>query len=864
MTRKTTQDFGIPSLRENEQTQKSVLDVNSDHWSDIFTSSEYLIPEYQRNYSWEKNHQLDFLDTIFGSFENVEKLPDEDEYELNSPAGAYMGTLYFAEKDNKSDAHETTYEIVDGQQRLATMQIILAALSDYINHYHTGNGDCDSSTLEHLSTVSSHLSKAYDDDGNPSVKLWSDENDYFEALTAKPDVGRRTPARVRFIERRLEDDEHISGQHKPRAIPILDLIELFDNYSKYKARDGAFEEVLISELDESKENDSEESDEEDDEVEFSKRDELIRYSKSHERLVGMYKRTHSRIEKETSDLSNDETALYLANLSEFVLNGLTVNTCIITDSDSDLHMDIFESINDKGLDLDEIDKIRARIRHSLAGDDAEATISEWNNTLKMFGGNKDNMTEMLKYYVGVEGGDEDAKSTDALMTYFSRRESHPTVEPILNGGTDEIQQNLDDVLEYANYYYSMVDGDEDRLEALNSSISTECKQDIRSILRRLEGQIGVEQYRSLGAYACWQVGEHPHLDEDVAGDFLKEVFNAIEALSLRQSISDKSGQVIEGVYIDTARKLSSQLEEVDEVERAFDGKMIVNYLRKAAQEEEASLFENGMVRIAVTNTNWGNQLVRALYHRLTEQHLRDRDVELDLRNVGELDIEHIFPQTPISDNNNRSKREDDISKHAWLTRFFKTEEDDTKITSAVQDLIDHDVDSLNEEEIEELDLDDAREESDLKSTVSQIESRFTNDIGNLIFLHKSDDRSIQNKLFSVKLPAYVNDDYLQLPTNKFVGEEGESFNLFDKISGVELDDISDEEVGSIEDEVWEEIDKAWNYERMFERKKTLIPLILDSLTFSTKEDEFDLETIEDTIKEELKRDKKYRLDQSSF
>lgn len=90
MSRNRTEEFSIDTLRSNEQTQRSVLDVTAVHWSDIFASSEYLIPDYQRNYSWEEEHQEEFWDTIRESYDEVERLPEEDDYELDAPAGAYM------------------------------------------------------------------------------------------------------------------------------------------------------------------------------------------------------------------------------------------------------------------------------------------------------------------------------------------------------------------------------------------------------------------------------------------------------------------------------------------------------------------------------------------------------------------------------------------------------------------------------------------------------------------------------------------------------------------------------------------------------------------------------------------------------
>ena len=677
MSRQITEELLTPTLRERGQTQREVLEVDAAHWSDIFSNSSYTIPDYQRNYSWEKEQQTDFLDTVITAFNDVKRFPDEDDYELSSPAGAYLGTVYFAEDADKSGSHQTTYEVVDGQQRVTTVQIMLSVLYDYIQYYHDGEGaeDCSPGTFQDLTTSKEHLSDAFNRDGNPSVELSENENDYVKALAAKAERGRRNPARIEFIKNRLEVNSDITGKHHPRASQIKTLIEIFDEFQRYKPGKVSLEEQLVEELDrpdeEDEEGESAESedgeDEEEANPEFSRGNEWIRLEKSHERLVEMYKRVYDRIDSETSDLNADQSAYYLSNLSEFLLNAMTVSRCTIEVPDSNLHMDIFKSINDKGQPLHGIDLIRARIRYSLAGASSNTVISDLNKMLTKFGGDKDKFRKMLEYYIAI---DEDSLSTvsnasDELMNYFSRRNSNTSVEPRLSGGEDEIESRINDILDYAEYYYSMFDGDGDRFNALDNSISTTDKQDLRTILSRLEDSIGATQYRSLGAYACWRVGTESRIEEEAAGEFLKDVFNGSEVLTLRQSISDKSGQAIEGVYVETAHRLKLRLNELEEgeatVEDAFKGANVVDDIRTVAEDKEGSFFENGMVRAVIANTGWRNRQVRAVFHRMTQRLLREGDVELELRNVDELDIEHILPQKPISDNDGRSRSNGAVS-----------------------------------------------------------------------------------------------------------------------------------------------------------------------------------------------------------
>lgn len=71
----------------------------------------FRVPEYQRPYSWDKEHFTDLIQDL------IEAKKDQ-EY--------FLGTIVLHKKDNVND-------IVDGQQRLTTIMILLACLRDLID-----------------------------------------------------------------------------------------------------------------------------------------------------------------------------------------------------------------------------------------------------------------------------------------------------------------------------------------------------------------------------------------------------------------------------------------------------------------------------------------------------------------------------------------------------------------------------------------------------------------------------------------------------------------------------------------------------------------------------------------------------------
>jgi uncharacterized protein with ParB-like and HNH nuclease domain len=90
---------------ENIEAKKKLLKdlLNQDFF--------FRVPEYQRPYSWDKEHFTDLIQDL------IEAKKDQ-EY--------FLGTIVLHKKDNVND-------IVDGQQRITTIMILLACLRDLID-----------------------------------------------------------------------------------------------------------------------------------------------------------------------------------------------------------------------------------------------------------------------------------------------------------------------------------------------------------------------------------------------------------------------------------------------------------------------------------------------------------------------------------------------------------------------------------------------------------------------------------------------------------------------------------------------------------------------------------------------------------
>lgn len=83
----------------------------------IFSSDfDYFIPSYQRPYAWTVDQASELFDDLYDFFLNEK----EDTY--------FLGSIVLIKEENKPHA-----EVIDGQQRLTTLTVLLAALGHMVS-----------------------------------------------------------------------------------------------------------------------------------------------------------------------------------------------------------------------------------------------------------------------------------------------------------------------------------------------------------------------------------------------------------------------------------------------------------------------------------------------------------------------------------------------------------------------------------------------------------------------------------------------------------------------------------------------------------------------------------------------------------
>jgi uncharacterized protein with ParB-like and HNH nuclease domain len=128
------------------------FDARSENFRGLLTAARYYkIPRFQRNFSWDRKNYKDFL------FDLIDQIKNEDN-KFIATQYFFGNMLFLGEKEAES------VEVVDGQQRLTTATILLAALRNTL--YDTN----DQKAKDYADTIQKdYLVKKID--GEPQRKL---------------------------------------------------------------------------------------------------------------------------------------------------------------------------------------------------------------------------------------------------------------------------------------------------------------------------------------------------------------------------------------------------------------------------------------------------------------------------------------------------------------------------------------------------------------------------------------------------------------------------------------------------------------------------------------------------------------------
>ncbi len=88
----------------------------------LISKRQFVIPRFQREYSWEKSNYQEFLDDMLGNLVIQNGVICARSY--------FLGTMLFI--GNFSEGTKKEIQVVDGQQRLTTITILFSVMSDVL------------------------------------------------------------------------------------------------------------------------------------------------------------------------------------------------------------------------------------------------------------------------------------------------------------------------------------------------------------------------------------------------------------------------------------------------------------------------------------------------------------------------------------------------------------------------------------------------------------------------------------------------------------------------------------------------------------------------------------------------------------
>jgi uncharacterized protein YjgD (DUF1641 family) len=148
------------------------IGINREGLGHMLSDKSLVVPPYQRSYAWKRRHVEQLLEDFAGALQ-VKASGASGEY--------FLGSIVTIKRDD-----ENTLEVVDGQQRLATTSIAIAAIRDHFLR------ERDERQAKHLEDTYLWV---YDPDTRedvPRLALSAEDNDFYvQSILTRPQLRKR-------------------------------------------------------------------------------------------------------------------------------------------------------------------------------------------------------------------------------------------------------------------------------------------------------------------------------------------------------------------------------------------------------------------------------------------------------------------------------------------------------------------------------------------------------------------------------------------------------------------------------------------------------------------------------------------------
>jgi uncharacterized protein with ParB-like and HNH nuclease domain len=782
------------------------FDIDKKTISDILTNWKFVIPEYQRLFSWKKKQHRQIWSEI-QMFIDAELRNGQD-----NVSDVFFGSMYFAVKKNGA-----TLEVIDGQQRLTSIYIILRAILEELTQIQN-SAEIDDTQIENLcengvNQIREILYETTTFGGREAtLSLNKHDNDFFDALI------RGDEAQLDYL---LSDDRKYIDGRKTEAHEISSLIDDFDIDDK-RVDEANPDEAVLSEY--------------------------ISVYESNKNLLTAYEYYRCKV-AELVEQANDakQKVISLINVSKYIQESYYLGRFEIRNAEPEFRMQVFEILNDRGLELTKIDRIRANVVNTFFDEaDRDEYIEKWENIVTSFGTDSDKIEKYLSVYLSVieKEVSSTADASSELLNAFSTRNIESSITPQFET-LGQARPFLNKAEEFVSYYKDI---SKPNLEESELEISTDYQNQCREVLIRLN-DLSTTQWHPLILYTYHYTVNEPSGD---AKQFYK-LLEATEKLNIRRLLVGSNPNIFENIFVRAAHEFKNKAESSSEDPYT----QTRNYMIETMQSNASQLFSDELVDRLSQADSWNENYAKLIFEKISNQKFRDSpgavDREVNLKNTH---LEHILPQDLIWGSG------DDT----WPREFFKLDRESMNIGQEVESYIS----LINKEQDDEAELSDEQiqRKEEIKSFLQQ---RFINDIGNYLLLNASDNISASNRPLSEKIPRYYNDsdDFTGIHVNRYLTTENEDLDrkkLNRILSQAEKVDSVNRE--SIDDELKSYFDGFWTVNKLKQRRVQLILDILEILSFKELDDEFGLRTeckqVEERVRQQTEEEFEKRLSMRSL
>ncbi len=166
---------------------------------------QYVIPLYQRRYSWERKDDKDPLNQLW---DDILSLDGAD------PAPThFLGSVVLAPSPSNTPAGVVRWLVVDGQQRLTTLSVLLCAIRDHVQHD-------DPQLAEKIHELYLVNKYASGDERYRLLPTQEDRQSWIALVERYVDAGGedRIGAAYRFFLRKLQEVDDPEDEHDIRRI----------------------------------------------------------------------------------------------------------------------------------------------------------------------------------------------------------------------------------------------------------------------------------------------------------------------------------------------------------------------------------------------------------------------------------------------------------------------------------------------------------------------------------------------------------------------------------------------------------------------------------------------------------------------